>query len=88
MTSELQYAIGMTVFYGDGKTDTVTVNYKGTDAESARNAAWHEYKNALSGEVTLATTLLGLTLPGMDSPPLPSPLINRAVPPCKVQNVT
>lgn len=64
LMTELEYRIGVTFVYSDGRRETITVFRRGSDEESSRHDVWHEYKNRFcsASDVCLITTLLGINL--------------------------
>ena len=63
--TELEYRIGVTFMYPDGRHESITVSRHGNDEESSRHAVWHEYKNRFSevSQGCLITNLIGINLP-------------------------
>ena len=45
MNAQLEFIIGLTAFYLNGRRDHFTVKYRDIDEESARYSVWHEFKS-------------------------------------------
>ena len=65
MDNQLEFIIGLTVFYPDGSKETFTVKHKNVDSEVARYSMWHEFKaiGEKLGVEYVTTSVLPLALP-------------------------
>lgn len=45
MNAQLEFIIGLTAYYLNGKRDYFTVKCKEIDEESARYTVWHQFKS-------------------------------------------